>query len=38
MFVGADGVVHDVRANERGIAVLNQYVVLFNWGEQKSLL
>ena len=36
MFVGAEGVIDEVRLNERGIAVLDQYVVTFNWGEKRT--
>jgi|KBSMisStandDraft_5_1062788.scaffolds.fasta_scaffold2268994_1 hypothetical protein len=36
MFIGVDGIVHEIHANERGIAVLNRYVVLFKWGETKT--
>lgn len=36
IFVGVEGVVHDVHSNDRGIAVLDQYDVLFTWGEKKS--
>ncbi len=36
IFVGVEGVVHDVHPNDRGIAVLDQYDVLFTWGEKKS--
>ena len=35
VFAGVDGVIRDVHPNDRGIAVLNQYDVLFNWGEEK---
>jgi hypothetical protein len=36
VYAGVEGVIRDVHPNDRGIAVLNRYDVLFNWGEEKT--
>lgn len=35
-YAGLEGVVQQARPNERGIAALDQYDVLFEWGEKKT--
>jgi hypothetical protein len=35
LFVGAEGVIHEVAANDRGISTLDRYVVMFKWGEKQ---
>jgi hypothetical protein len=36
VYAGVKGVIRHVHANDRGIAVLNRYDVLFKWGEGKT--
>ena len=36
VYAGVEGVIRGVHPNDRGIAVLNRYDVLFNWGEEKD--
>lgn len=35
MFAGTEGVIDGIEPNERGIGILDRYMVLFKWGEKK---
>jgi len=35
-FAGLAAVVEDVQPNDRGVATLDRYVVVFSWGEKHT--
>jgi hypothetical protein len=35
-FAGLPAIVEDVRPNDRGVAILDRYVVVFSWGEKQT--
>src|SRR5436190_15903173 len=35
-FAGLPAIVEDVHANERGVATLDRYIVVFSWGEKQT--
>ena len=35
-FAGLEGVIEDLRPHDRGVTVLDRYIVLFQWGERQT--
>ena len=35
-FAGLEAVVQEIEPNSRGVAMLDRYIVLFEWGEKQA--
>lgn len=35
-FAGLDGLIDEVKPHDRGVGALDQYVVVFSWGERST--
>jgi hypothetical protein len=35
-FAGLPAVIEDIQPNDRGVAVLDRYIVVFTWGEKQA--
>jgi len=36
LFAGSTGLIESFQPNDRGVAVLDRYVIVFKWGEKRT--